>query len=45
MRRVNSMPYVKPEIEIIRFEETDVITNSYETPIIPAGGGDGFPGI
>ena len=39
------MPCVKPEIEIIRFEETDVITNSYETPIIPAGGGDGFPGI
>ena len=31
------MPYVKPEIEIIRFEATDIVTNSYDTPIIPAG--------
>ena len=30
------MRYVKPEIEIIRLEETDIVTNSYETPIIPA---------
>ena len=32
------MLYVRPEIEIIRFEETDIVTNSYETPIIPADG-------
>ena len=32
------MPYVKPETEIIRFEKADIVTNSYETPIVPADG-------
>lgn len=33
--------YENPEIEIVRFEqETDVLTNSYETPIYPAGDTD-----
>ena len=27
-----------PEIEIIRFAVSDIITSSYETPFVPGGG-------
>ena len=30
------MPYKKPELEYIRFENTDILTESNELPIIPA---------
>lgn len=30
------MPYKKPELDYIRFENTDILTDSNELPIIPA---------
>ena len=30
------MQYEKPELEVIRFTNTDILTNSEELPIIPA---------
>ena len=30
------MPYKKPELESIRFENRDILTDSNELPIIPA---------
>jgi hypothetical protein len=30
------MPYKKPELEYIRFENTDILTGSNELPFIPA---------
>ncbi|MBR5095299.1 MAG: hypothetical protein IK095_09395 [Oscillospiraceae bacterium] len=34
------MKYTKPETELIRFENSDILTDSDELPIIPAGSGD-----
>ena len=36
MQMDEAMEYIKPEMVIIRFEQGDVLTNSYELPIIPA---------
>ena len=30
------MPYKKPELDYIRLENTDILTDSNELPIIPA---------
>lgn len=34
------MKYVKPEMEWIRFENGDILTESNEGPMIPFGEGD-----
>ena len=34
--RDEMMQYRKPELESIRFENTDILTDSNELPIIPA---------
>ena len=42
------MKYVRPEVEWIRFESGDILTESSELPIVPAKDGDeqngGFTG-
>ena len=34
------MRYVKPELELIRFQNHDILTDSDELPIVPAEAGD-----